>query len=303
MTSPNMEPVQQRPVMFVSRVPAKKPRKLPWPTPKTHPVKRTNVKTSDRSDKAEAQSTPERPGPSEQSSVTVEPAHPTLAPRPNPVYRCPHRSPAAGPPAAGPRIMAPPVVRMFMRERQLPQSTGRKPQCFWEMRAGGEITQMQQEPSSHLQSATQPTTPRPSWAPSVCALSVMDAGKAQPIQSSHLSSMSPTQPISHEEQPGAGGSWYPWYGARGAGGSWYPWYGARGAGGSWYPFRVRAALWHPNVAVNMMLSAPTLLGTGVNISDRGARPPYPGGDANGDSPSTTSSAQTGSSQAYATAFP
>ncbi len=74
---PNMEPVQQRPVMFVSRVPAKKPRKLPWPTPKTHPVKRTNVKTSDRSDKAEAQSTPERPGPSEQSSVTVEPAHPT----------------------------------------------------------------------------------------------------------------------------------------------------------------------------------------------------------------------------------
>ncbi len=51
------------------------------------------------------------------------------------------------------------------------------------------------------QSATQPTTPRPSWAPSVCALSVMDAGKAQPIQSSHLSSMSPTQPISHEEQP------------------------------------------------------------------------------------------------------
>ncbi len=77
--------------------------------------------------------------------------------------------------------MAPPVVRMFMRERQLPQSTGRKPQCFWEMRAGGEITQMQQEPSSHLQSATQPTTPRPSWAPSVCALSVMDAGKAQPI--------------------------------------------------------------------------------------------------------------------------
>ncbi len=97
--------------------------------------------------------------------------------------------------------MAPPVVRMFMRERQLPQSTGRKPQCFWEMRAGGEITQMQQEPSSHLQSATQPTTPRPSWAPSVCALSVMDAGKAQPIQSSHLSSMSPTQPISHEEQP------------------------------------------------------------------------------------------------------
>ncbi len=69
---PNMEPVQQRPVMFVSRVPAKKPRKLPWPTPKTHPVKRTNVKTSDRSDKAEAQSTPERPGPSEQSSVTVE---------------------------------------------------------------------------------------------------------------------------------------------------------------------------------------------------------------------------------------
>ncbi len=56
---PNMEPVQQRPVMFVSRVPAKKPRKLPWPTPKTHPVKRTNVKTSDRSDKAEAQSTPE----------------------------------------------------------------------------------------------------------------------------------------------------------------------------------------------------------------------------------------------------
>lgn len=74
---PNMEPVQQRPVMFVSRVPAKKPRKLPWPTPKTHPVKHTNVKTSDRSDKAEAQSTPERPGPSEQSSVTVEPAHPT----------------------------------------------------------------------------------------------------------------------------------------------------------------------------------------------------------------------------------
>ncbi len=40
-------------------------------------MKRTNVKTSDRSDKAEAQSTPERPGPSEQSSVTVEPAHPT----------------------------------------------------------------------------------------------------------------------------------------------------------------------------------------------------------------------------------
>ena len=276
---PNMEPVQQRPVMFVSRVPAKKPRKLPWPTPKTHPVKRTNVKTSDRSDKAEAQSTPERPGPSEQSSVTVEPAHPTpvempmvilhqpppvpkpvpVKPTPPPSRRrrgaCvvydddvievidvettedsssvsqpnkPHRKhqdgfqrsgrrqkraapptvspsdtgpPAAGPPAAGPRIMAPPVVRMFMRERQLPQSTGRKPQCFWEMRAGGEITQMQQEPSSHLQSATQPTTPRPSWAPSVCALSVMDAGKAQPIQSSHLSSMSPTQPISHEEQP------------------------------------------------------------------------------------------------------
>ncbi len=114
--------------------------------------------------------------------------------------------PAAGPhivtpPSARPRIMAPPVVRMFMRERQLPQSTGRKPQCFWEMRAGREITQMQQEPSSHLQSATQPTTPRPSWAPSVCALSVMDAGKAQPIESSHLSSMSPTQPISHEEQP------------------------------------------------------------------------------------------------------
>ena len=276
---PNMEPVQQRPVMFVSRVPAKKPRKLPWPTPKTHPVKRTNVKTSDRSDKAEAQSTPERPGPSEQSSVTVEPAHPTpvempmvilhqpppvpkpvpVKPTPPPSRRrrgaCvvydddvievidvettedsssvsqpnkPHRKhqdgfqrsgrrqkraapptvspsdtgpPAAGPPAAGPRIMAPPVVRMFMRERQLPQSTGRKPQCFWEMRAGGEITQMQQEPSSHLLSATQPTTPRPSWAPSVCALSVMDAGKAQPIQSSHLSSMSPTQPISHEEQP------------------------------------------------------------------------------------------------------
>ena len=346
---PNMEPVQQRPVMFVSRVPAKKPRKLPWPTPKTHPVKRTNVKTSDRSDKAEAQSTPERPGPSEQSSVTVEPAHPTpvempmvilhqpppvpkpvpVKPTPPPSRRrrgaCvvydddvievidvettedsssvsqpnkPHRKhqdgfqrsgrrqkraapptvspsdtgppatgppaagppaagppatgppatgppatgppaagppaagppaagppaagppaagppaagpPAAGPPAAGPHIltppsarpciMAPPVVRMFMRERQLPQSTGRKPQCFWEMRAGGEITQMQQEPSSHLQSATQPTTPRPSWAPSVCALSVMDAGKAQPIQSSHLSSMSPTQPISHEEQP------------------------------------------------------------------------------------------------------
>ena len=291
---PNMEPVQQRPVMFVSRVPAKKPRKLPWPTPKTHPVKRTNVKTSDRSDKAEAQSTPERPGPSEQSSVTVEPAHPTpvempmvilhqpppvpkpvpVKPTPPPSRRrrgaCvvydddvievidvettedsssvsqpnkPHRKhqdgfqrsgrrqkraapptvspsdtgppaagpPAAGPPAAGPRIltppsarpriMAPPVVRMFMRERQLPQSTGRKPQCFWEMRAGREITQMQQEPSSHLQSATQPTTPRPSWAPSVCALSVMDAGKAQPIQSSHLSSMSPTQPISHEEQP------------------------------------------------------------------------------------------------------
>ena len=311
---PNMEPVQQRPVMFVSRVPAKKPRKLPWPTPKTHPVKRTNVKTSDRSDKAEAQSTPERPGPSEQSSVTVEPAHPTpvempmvilhqpppvpkpvpVKPTPPPSHRrrgaCvvydddvievidvettedsssvsqpnkPHRKhqdgfqrsgrrqkraapptvspsdtgppaagppaagpPAAGPPAAGPRIlaplsagppaagphivtppsarpriMAPPVVRMFMRERQLPQSTGRKPQCFWEMRAGREITQMQQEPSSHLQSATQPTTPRPSWAPSVCALSVMDAGKAQPIESSHLSSMSPTQPISHEEQP------------------------------------------------------------------------------------------------------
>ena len=301
---PNMEPVQQRPVMFVSRVPAKKPRKLPWPTPKTHPVKRTNVKTSDRSDKAEAQSTPERPGPSEQSSVTVEPAHPTpvempmvilhqpppvpkpvpVKPTPPPSRRrrgaCvvydddvievidvettedsssvsqpnkPHRKhqdgfqrsgrrqkraapptvspsdtgpPAAGPPAAGPRIlvppsagppaagphiltppsarpriMAPPVVRMFMRERQLPQSTGRKPQCFWEMRAGREITQMQQEPSSHPQSATQPTTPRPSWAPSVCALSVMDAGKAQPIQSSHLSSMSPTQPISHEEQP------------------------------------------------------------------------------------------------------
>ncbi|BAQ20132.1 EBNA3C latent protein [human gammaherpesvirus 4] len=326
---PNMEPVQQRPVMFVSRVPAKKPRKLPWPTPKTHPVKRTNVKTSDRSDKAEAQSTPERPGPSEQSSVTVEPAHPTpvempmvilhqpppvpkpvpVKPTPPPSRRrrgaCvvydddvievidvettedsssvsqpnkPHRKhqdgfqrsgrrqkraapptvspsdtgppavgppaagppaagppaagppaagpPAAGPPAAGPRIlaplsagppaagphivtppsarpriMAPPVVRMFMRERQLPQSTGRKPQCFWEMRAGREITQMQQEPSSHLQSATQPTTPRPSWAPSVCALSVMDAGKAQPIESSHLSSMSPTQPISHEEQP------------------------------------------------------------------------------------------------------
>ncbi len=326
---PNMEPVQQRPVMFVSRVPAKKPRKLPWPTPKTHPVKRTNVKTSDRSDKAEAQSTPERPGPSEQSSVTVEPAHPTPvempmvilhqpppAPKPVPVKPTPppsrrrrgacvvydddvievidvettedsssvsqpnkpHRKhqdgfqrsgrrqkraapptvspsdtgppaagppaagppaagplaagppaagpPAAGPPAAGPRIlappsagppavgphiltppsarpriMAPPVVRMFMRERQLPQSTGRKPQCFWEMRAGREITQMQQEPSSHLQSATQPTTPRPSWVPSVCALSVMDAGKAQPIQSSHLSSMSPTQPISHEEQP------------------------------------------------------------------------------------------------------
>ena len=301
---PNMEPVQQRPVMFVSRVPAKKPRKLPWPTPKTHPVKHTNVKTSDRSDKAEAQSTPERPGPSEQSSVTVEPAHPTpvempmvilhqpppvpkpvpVKPTPPPSRRrrgaCvlydddvievidvettedsssvsqpnkPHRKhqdgfqrsgrrqkraapptaspsdtgpPAAGPPAAGPRIlappsagppaagphiltppsarpriMAPPIVRMFMRERQLPQSTGRKPQCFWEMRAGREITQMQQEPSSHLQSATQPTTPRPSWAPSVCALSVMDAGKAQPIQSSHLSSMSPTQPISHEEQP------------------------------------------------------------------------------------------------------
>ncbi len=291
---PNMEPVQQRPVMFVSRVPAKKPRKLPWPTPKTHPVKRTNVKTSDRSDKAEAQSTPERPGPSEQSSVTVEPAHPTpvempmvilhqpppvpkpvpAKPTPPPSRRIrgacvvydddvievidvettedsssvsqpnkPHRKhqdgfqrsgrrqkraapptvspsdtgppatgpPAAGPPAAGPhiltppsarpRIMAPPVVRMFMRERQLPQSTGRKPQCFWEMRAGREITQMQQEPSSHLQSATQPTTPRPSWVPSVCALSVMDAGKAQPIQSSHLSSMSPTQPISHEEQP------------------------------------------------------------------------------------------------------
>ena len=301
---PNMEPVQQRPVMFVSRVPAKKPRKLPWPTPKTHPVKRTNVKTSDRSDKAEAQSTPERPGPSEQSSVTVEPAHPTpvempmvilhqpppvpkpvpVKPTPPPSRRrrgaCvvydddvievidvettedsssvsqpnkPHRKhqdgfqrsgrrqkraapptvspsdtgpPAAGPPAAGPRIlvppsagppavgphiltppsarpriMAPPVVRMFMRERQLPQSTGRKPQCFWEMRAGREITQMQQEPSSHPQSATQPTTPRPSWAPSVCALPVMDAGKAQPIQSSHLSSMSPTQPISHEEQP------------------------------------------------------------------------------------------------------
>ena len=286
---PNMEPVQQRPVMFVSRVPAKKPRKLPWPTPKTHPVKRTNVKTSDRSDKAEAQSTPERPGPSEQSSVTVEPAHPTpvempmvilhqpppvpkpvpVKPTPPPSRRrrgaCvvydddvievidvettedsssvsqpnkPHRKhqdgfqrsgrrqkraapptvspsdtgpPAAGPPATGlhiltppsarPRIMAPTVVRMFMRERQLPQSTGRKPQCFWEMRAGGEITQMQQEPSSHLQSTTQPTTPRPSWAPSVCALSVMDAGKAQPIQSSHLSSMSPTQPISHEEQP------------------------------------------------------------------------------------------------------
>ena len=286
---PNMEPVQQRPVMFVSRVPAKKPRKLPWPTPKTHPVKRTNVKTSDRSDKAEAQSTPERPGPSEQSSVTVEPAHPTpvempmvilhqpppvpkpvpVKPTPPPSRRrrgaCvvydddvievidvettedsssvsqpnkPHRKhqdgfqrsgrrqkraapptvspsdtgpPAAGPPAAGPhiltppsarpRIMAPPVVRMFMRERQLPQSTGRKPQCFWEMRASREITQMQQEPSSHLQSATQPTMPRPSWVPSVCALSVMDAGKAQPIQSSHLSSMSPTQPISHEEQP------------------------------------------------------------------------------------------------------
>ncbi len=296
---PNMEPVQQRPVMFVSRVPAKKPRKLPWPTPKTHPVKRTNVKTSDRSDKAEAQSTPERPGPSEQSSVTVEPPHPTpvempmvilhqpppvpkpvpVKPTPPPSRRrrgaCvvydddvievidvettedsssvsqpnkPHRKhqdgfqrsgrrqkraapptvspsdtgppaagppaagpPAAGPPAAGPhiltppsarpRIMAPPVVRMFMRERQLPQSTGRKPQCFWEMRASREITQMQQEPSSHLQSATQPTMPRPSWVPSVCALSVMDAGKAQPIQSSHLSSMSPTQPISHEEQP------------------------------------------------------------------------------------------------------
>ncbi|QCF55720.1 UNVERIFIED_ASMBLY: nuclear antigen EBNA-3C [human gammaherpesvirus 4] len=326
---PNMEPVQQRPVMFVSRVPVRKPRTLPWPTPKTHPVKRTIVKTSDRSDEAEAQSTPERPGPSKQPSEPVEPAHTTPAerstvilhepprepeavsvkPPPPPSRRrrgaCvvydddvievidvettedsssvsqpnkPHRKhqdgfqrsgrrqkraapptvspsdtgppaagppaagppaagppaagppaagpPAAGPPAAGPRIlaplsagppaagphivtppaagpriMAPPVVRMFMRERQLPQSTGRKPQCFWEMRAGGEITQMQQEPSSHLQSATQPTTPRPSWAPSVCALSVMDAGKAQPIQSSHLSSMSPTQPISHEEQP------------------------------------------------------------------------------------------------------
>ena len=38
-------------------------------------------------------------------------------------------------------------------------------------------------------------------------------------------------------------------------------------------FRVRAAFWHPNVAVNMMLSAPTLLGTGVNVRSVAVRYP------------------------------
>ncbi len=93
---PNMEPVQQRPVMFVSRVPVRKPRTLPWPTPKTHPVKRTIVKTSYRSDEAEeAQSTPERPGPSKQPSEPVEPAHTTPAERSTVILHEPPREPEA----------------------------------------------------------------------------------------------------------------------------------------------------------------------------------------------------------------
>ncbi|ABB89245.1 EBNA3C nuclear protein [human gammaherpesvirus 4] len=353
---PNMEPVQQRPVMFVSRVPVRKPRTLPWPTPKTHPVKRTIVKTSYRSDEAEeAQSTPERPGPSKQPSEPVEPAHTTPAGRstvilhepprepeavsfkpppppsrrrrgacvvydddiievidvetteeettsmqrqpplgqqpPPPVISTgsamssshtdpsvtqpskPHRKPQdgfqrsgrrqkrampppvspsdAGPPSTRPRVMAPPstgprvmatpstgprdmappstgprdmappstgprdmappstgprdmaptVVHMFTRERLLTQSTGPAPRSFWEMRAGRDAPKIQQEPSSQQQPATQSTPPCQSWVPSVYVLPAVDAGNAQPLQISHLSSMSPTQPISHEEQP------------------------------------------------------------------------------------------------------
>ncbi len=38
-------------------------------------------------------------------------------------------------------------------------------------------------------------------------------------------------------------------------------------------FIASAPFWHPNVAVNMMLSAPTLLGTGVNVRSVAVRYP------------------------------